>query len=194
MSLVAVEVGVIFLLILVNGALALSEIAVVSARKARLQRLANSGHSGAAAALQLANSPDVFLSTVQVGITLVGVFAGAFGGATLAEEIAGWLSQYPPLAAYGEAIGVGIVVIAITYFSLVLGELAPKRVALNNPERMASLVAQPMNFLARMTSPVVRFLSASTNFILRVLRIRPSAEPPVTEEEIKILVDQGTRA
>lgn len=194
MSMVAVEVGVIFLLILVNGALALSEIAVVSARKARLQRLANSGHSGAAAALQLANSPDVFLSTVQVGITLVGVFAGAFGGATLAEEIAGWLSQYPPLAAYGEAIGVGIVVIAITYFSLVLGELAPKRVALNNPERMASLVARPMNSLARMTSPVVRFLSASTNFILRVLRIRPSAEPPVTEEEIKILVDQGTRA
>jgi len=194
MSIVAVEVVIIFLLILANGVLALSEIAVVSARKARLQWLADSGHRKAAVALLLAQSPDTFLATVQIGITLVGVLAGAFGGATLAEKIEEWLGRYPILAPYGEAIGVGIVVVVITYFSLVLGELVPKRIALNNPERLASAVANPMQLLARATAPFVRLLSASTNLVLRLLRIRPSAEPSVSEEEIKVLVEQGTRA
>ena len=193
-SIVAAEIAVILLLILANGALAMSEIAVVSARKSRLKRLADTGSHKAAVALHLAESPDVFLSTVQIGITLVGVLAGAFGGATVAEKIEAWLSRYPLLAPYGEAVGVGIVVVVITYISLVWGELVPKRIALNSPERVASLMARHMQALARATSPLVRFLSASTNVTLRLLRIRPSAEPSVTEEEIKALMDQGTQA
>ena len=172
----------------------MSEIAVVSARKSRLKRLAETGSHKAALALHLAESPDVFLSTVQIGITMVGVLAGAFGGATVAEEIEGWLSRYPLLAPYGEVIGVAIVVVVVTYISLVWGELVPKRIALNNPERVASLVARPMQALARATSPLVRFLSASTNVTLQLLRMRPSIEPSVTEEEIKALMEQGTQA
>ena len=194
MLMVAIEIVLIVLLILANGALAMSEFAVISSRKTRLQRLADTGNRKAAAALQLAQFPDTFLSTVQIGITLAGVLAGALGGATIAVAIEVWLVRYPLMAPYGRAISVGIVVIAITYLSLVWGELVPKRMALNDPERMASLVARPMHFLAWATSPLVRFLSASTNVTLRLLRIRPSMEPPVTEEEIKVLVEQGTKA
>jgi putative hemolysin len=194
LTIVIVEIVFIFLLILANGILALSEIALVSARKARLQQRAETGDHKAAAALVLAQSPDTFLATVQIGITLVGVLAGAVGGATVAEKIEEWLSRYAVLAPYGEVIGVGVVVIVITYFSLVLGELVPKRIALGNPEQLASVVARPMQLLARAASPFVRFLGASTNLSLRVLRVRPSIEPPVTEEEIKFLVESGTRA
>lgn len=194
MGIVAIEMASIAFLILANGVLAMSEIAVVSSRKARLQHLANRGNRKAAAALDLAQSPDTFLSTVQIGITLVSVLAGAIGGASIAEEIAAWLIRYPRIAPYGQTIGVGIVVITITYFSLVWGELVPKRMALNNPERMASAVAGPMQFLARAMAPLVRFLSASTNATLHLLGIRPSKGSPVTEEEIKVLVEQGTKA
>jgi len=194
MAYIAVEWVIILLLILANGLFAMSEIAVVSARKARLKERADRGDRNAAAALELARSPDAFLSTVQIGITLVGVLAGAFGGATVAEKIGELLQPYPRLAPYGEAIGVGAVVLAITYFSLILGELVPKRIALNNPERIASAVALPMKALARLGSPVVRVLTFSTSFVLRLLRVRPSAEQPVTEEEIKVLMAQGTES
>ena len=194
MSIILFESLLIILLVVSNGVFAMSEFAVVSSRKARLQQLANTGDVKADAALELANNPDRFLSTVQIGITLVGVLAGAFGGATIAEQIGFRLSDVPALASYGEAIGVGIVVLAITYLSLVFGELVPKRLALNNPERIASLVARPMRLLSVMASPFVRLLSLSTGTVLKLMRIRPATEPLVMEEEIKFLLEQGTQA
>ena len=172
----------------------MSEAAVISARKARLQQLADAGNSQARAALELATHPNEFLATVQIGITLVGILAGAFGGATIAEEIAARLSVIPFLAPYGEVIGVGIVVLGLTYFSLIIGELVPKRLALNNAERIASVVAAPMRALSAIAAPVVRLLSVSTDVVIRVLGIKPSAEPSITPEEIKILIEQGTES
>ncbi|MGH9337960.1 MAG: hemolysin family protein, partial [Vicinamibacteria bacterium] len=192
MGIIALESFIILLLILASGALAMSEIAVVSARKARLRQRAEEGDSSAATALELARAPDRFLSTVQIGITLVGVLAGALGGATIAEKIEDALASYPPLAPYAEALGVGVVVAAVTYLSLILGELVPKRIALNDPERIASLVAPSMRGLARIASPAVRFLTLSAAGVLRLLRVRPSTDPAVTEDEIRILIEQGT--
>ncbi|MGE5839866.1 MAG: hemolysin family protein [Deltaproteobacteria bacterium] len=186
------EALVILLLIAVNGVLAMSEIAIVAARKARLQQSANTGDTGARAALDLSSHPNRFLATVQIGITLVGILAGAFGGATLAQEIEGLAADVPALAPYAGIMGVGVVVVAITFFSLVLGELAPKRIALVHAERIASAVAAPMRFLSSLAFPLVRLLSLSTDLVLRVFQIKPSSEPHVTPEEIKILVEQGT--
>ena len=186
------ETLVIFVLIAANGLLAMSEIAIVVARKARLQHSANSGDAGARAALELAAHPNRFLSTVQIGITLVGILAGAFGGATLAHKIERLAIGVPALAPYGSIIGVGVVVIGITFFSLVLGEIAPKRIALVHAERIASAVAAPMRFLSLLTAPLVRLLGISTDTVLRIFKIKPSLEPYVTPEEIKILVRQGT--
>jgi putative hemolysin len=194
MSGMTFEVIFILILILANGLLAMAEIAVISARKARLQQRADDGDEQARAALDLANDPADFLSTVQIGITLVGVLAGAFGGATIASQISNWVAGFPPLAPYSAAIGVGVVVLLITYFTLVLGELVPKRLALNNPERIASLMAAPMRTLSKLTSPLVRLLSFSSNLVLRLLGAKPSGEPPVTEEEIKVMIEQGTQA
>jgi putative hemolysin len=191
---IAFEVIFILILLLANGLLAMAEIAVISARKARLQQRAEEGDEQAIAALALANEPADFLSTVQIGITLVGVMAGAFGGATIAEQISDWVAGFPSLAPYSGAIGVGVVVVLITYFSLVLGELVPKRLALNNPERIATLMATPMRRLSRITSPLVRLLSASSDLVLRLLGAKPSGEPPVTEDEIKVMIEQGTQA
>ncbi|MBP1741178.1 MAG: hypothetical protein H6Q48_3471 [Deltaproteobacteria bacterium] len=186
------ETLVIFLLIAANGVLAMSEIAIVAARKARLQQSANSGDAGARAALELATHPNRFLATVQIGITLVGILAGAFGGATLAHEIEHLAIEVPALAPYAGIIGVGVVVVGITFFSLVLGELAPKRIALVHAERIASKVAAPMRFLSSLAFPLVRLLGVSTDMVLRIVKVQPSLEPHVTPEEIKILVEQGT--
>ena len=172
----------------------MAEIAIVSARKARLQQKAEAGDQKARLALDLANSPDSFLSTVQIGITLVGILAGAFGGATISEVLAAQLNRVPQLAPYSEAISLGIVVLTITYLSLVLGELLPKRIGLNHPEKIATAVAKPMRLLSRIASPAVYLLSASTNGLLKVLGIKGSTEPPVTEEEIKVLITHGTEA
>lgn len=181
-------------LILFNGALSMSEIAVVSARKVRLQQRAEAGNRGAQTALELARDPGNFLSTIQIGITLIGVLTGAFGGATIAEELEGFFNglQIAWLAEHSETISVGLVVVAVTFLSLVLGELAPKQIGLSDPEAIAARVAPPFNRLARWTAPLVRLLSAATNLTLRVLRVRPSSEPEVTEEEIKLLIEQGT--
>jgi len=188
------EILIIFLLIVANGIFAMSEIAVVSSRKARLQQLANEGNAKARAALKLAESPNNFLSTVQVGITLIGVLTGAFGGATIAGNLAGYLQQIPVLAPYSQAIALAIVVLTITYLSLIIGELVPKRLALHSPERIAANIAMPMRMIAAIVSPAVYLLSASTDFVLRILGIGPSTEPLVTEEEIKVLIEQGTEA
>ena len=184
----------IFLLVLFNGLLAMAEFAIVSARKVRLQRRAQQGDRKAQAALHLANEPSDFLSTVQIGITLVGVLAGAFGGATLASALAERLSQWPPLAPYSQGISVGLVVLGITLLSVVFGELVPKRIALIHPESLATSLAIPMQRLSRLVSPVVRFLSWLTNLILRGLGIQAVAEPPVTEDEIRIMITQAAKA
>lgn len=192
MNAVILELVVIFFLVLLNGLFAMSEIAVVTARKGRLQQAADQS-KGAKVALELADSPSRFLSTVQVGITLVGVFTGAFGGATLAAEIALLLDRVPILQPYSQALSVGIVVLGITYFSLVLGELVPKRVALTHPERMAALVAPFMQRLSQIARPVVYVLTRSTEMVVRLLGIKPGDELPVTEEEVKLMIEQGTQ-
>lgn len=194
MSDVTSEVAIIVLLLAFNGVFAMAEMAIVSARKPWLRRLAEQGDAGARAALELAESPNRFLSTAQVGITLVGVLAGAFGGATVAEEIAGDLQAYPAVAPYGEALGVGIVVVAITCLSVILGELVPKRLALANPEGVARVLARPMRFLSVLAAPAVGFLGVSTDLILRLLGQRPEREHPVTADEVRILVEEGVEA
>jgi putative hemolysin len=193
MASAALEITIILLLIVANGVLAMAEIAIVSARKARLQQRAEAGDRGACVALELSESLDDFLSTVQIGITLIGVLAGAFGGATIASQVAAVLGRVPALTPYSDAISVALVVVVITYLSLVIGELAPKRFALDNAERIASRIAPPMRTLSRILSPIARFLSISAEAVLRVLGRRRTSELPVTEEEIRIMLEEGTR-
>ncbi len=194
MATMGFEILIILLLVIVNGVFAMAEIAVVSARKTRLQQRADEGDTRAQMALRLANKPNRFLATVQIAITLVGVLAGAFGGTTVAKKLDLWLSQVPLLAPYSEAVGVGIVVLAITYLSLVIGELAPKRLALTHPEDIATAIATPMQSLSLLAYPLVRLLSVSTDAVLWILRVQPSTAPPVTEEEISLLIGEGTQA
>ena len=191
---ISIEIVFILLLLLANGVFAMSEIALVSARKSRLKQRADNDDAGARAALELADSPNRFLSTVQIGITLVGIFAGVFGGATIAEQLAERIAVVPALAPYAEGIGLGVVVIAITYFSLIIGELVPKRIALNNPEKIVALMARPMRLLSRVAAPVVFLLTFSTSVVLKLLRVKPSTEPSVTEEEVRALILQGAEA
>jgi len=184
----------ILLLIVANGVFALSEIAVVSARKTRIEPAAREGDKNAQTALQLLESPTNFLSTVQIGITLIGVLAGALSGRTLAARLAPLLAQVEWLAPYSTTISLALVVTLITYLSLVIGELVPKRLALNDPEGIAIRVARPMYGLSRVALPLVHLLSASTEIAVRLLGVKPSDEPPVTEEELKSLLKQGTQA
>ena len=193
-SLVAIQLIFILILIIANGVFAMAEIAIVSLRKVRLQQRAEDGDRRAQMALELAESPNRFLSTTQIGITLIGIFAGAFGGATIAGGLQTWLAQFPAIAAYSNEIALGLVVLMITYLSLVLGELVPKRIALTHPELIAMQVAGPMNALSRIASPAVRLLSSSTELLLRVLGGRSGNEPPVTEDEISALIQAGTDA
>lgn len=190
---ILLEILIIGLLILSNGILAMAEMAIVSARKYRLQQRANMGDNPAKLALQLANSPTRFLSTVQVGITLVGILAGAFAGATLAEQLSASLAHIPVVAAYREAIAVGVVVLLITYLSLIFGELLPKRLALSRPEQIASRIAKPMHLLSIVAAPVIRILSFSTDFVYRLFRIPATAEEPISEAEVNLLMRHGTQ-
>jgi len=194
LSELAFEIGIIFLLLVANGVFAMSEIAVIASRKIRLQGLADSGDRQARAALKLARNPNQFLATIQVGITVVGIFAGAFGGATIAKKMSAYLSTFPGLVAYSDVIAVGTVVVVITYLSLIIGELVPKRLALNNPERIASIMAQPMRFLSKIALPVVRLLEVSTNLVIRLLGAKPVPRPVITHEEIKTLIEQGRKS
>lgn len=187
------EILVVAALIVLNGVFAMSEIAVVASRPARLQRLAHQGVRAAGAALALHNAPNTFLSTIQVGITLIGVLLGAIGEAALADDIALLVQRVPSVAQYSEEIALGIMVVIVTYFSLVIGELVPKRLALLRPERIACVVALPMGTFARIMHPAVRLLSASVDTVLRMLRARPSTEPSVTEEEIYAMIEEGAR-
>lgn len=194
MTNIAFELIVIALLIIANGLFAMSELAIVAARKSRLQDWAEKGNARAKSALELAEHPNQFFSTVQIGITLVGILAGAFGGRTLASELSTYLAEIPAIGPYSKTIALGIVVICITYLSVVVGELVPKRIALSHAERIAMSMAGPMRLLSAISSPVVRLLTASTDAIFRLLGSRPPQEPPVTEEEIRRLIQQGTAA
>jgi putative hemolysin len=190
----SLEILAIFILILLNGVFALSEIAVVSSRKARLQHLVNKGNTNAKIALDLANDPEHFLSTVQIGITLVGILAGAVGGVTLSESIKLWLLEFPIVSQYAEILALIIVVIPITFFSIVIGELIPKQLALKNPERVAMFMAIPLRTLSTVMYPFVRLLSFSSSIVIRSFGLIGSSSPSVTEEEIKVMMEEGTKA
>ena len=188
------DIALLLLLILINGVFAMSEIAVVSSRKARLQRLTDDGSPGARSALDLHNEPSTFLSTIQVGITSIGILSGAIGESALADPLATWLGGFALIAPYAKAIALTIVVIGLTYVTVVVGELVPKRLGLLAPEGIASLIARPMNLLSRLTRPLVLLLSSSSSFVLRILGARRKDEPPVTDEEINVLMEQGAEA
>lgn len=194
MSSLIFQILFLVLLIVVNGIFSGSETAIISSRKVRLEQLSKRGNLKARLALKLANSPSSFLSTVQIGITLIGILMGTVGGATISEPLKVFLQSVPFIQNYSEPLSIGIVVSILTYLSLVIGELLPKRVALNNPEQIACTVASPMRQLSKITSPVVYLLGVSTDFCLKILGIKASEEPPITEEEIKVLLEQGTRA
>ena len=181
----------VFVLILLNGLFAMSEIAIVSSRRARLMQMADEGSAGAQRALQLSSEPTRFLSSVQVGITSIGILNGAIGEAAVVTRLNGYFEQVPALAPYAHPLAMGTMVIGLTYVSLILGELVPKRLALTHPETIASLIARPMQILSAAGRPLVLLLSVSTETILRLFRVRQVKPPAVTVEEIKVLVEQG---
>ncbi len=190
---ITLEVVLIVFLVVANGIFAMAEIATVSARKARLRARSEGGDRRATVALDLAERPNDFLSTVQIGITLVGILAGVFGGATLAEELGGYFNTIAWIAPHGEALGLALVVVAITYLSLVIGELVPKRIALANPEQIAVMIAPFMRGLSRLARPAVWFLGVSSGWVVKALRVPKSNEPAVTEEELTSMLELGRR-
>jgi putative hemolysin len=190
----ATEFLILFLLLAANGLFAMAELAIVSARKGKLKRLVEEGDRRAAAALELAEEPTRFLSTVQLGITLVGVFAGVYGGDTLAQRLQGWMMGVPLLVPHAHWLALGVVVLCITFSSLVIGELVPKRLALRDPESMARLMAGPMRLLSTVLGPLVSLLAGATDWILRLFGIAAHSEPMVTDEEVVDLMQEGREA
>lgn len=184
---------IILLLILLNGLFAMAEIAIVSSRKSKLRQLAQNGDKNAAAALELAMSPNRFLSTVQIGITFVGVFAGAFGGERIAHHVAVEIDKIPYLNEYSEVLALLTVVLVITYLSLIIGELVPKRLALSAPEKVASIIARPMKAFSSFVWPLVTVLTLSADWLLDKLRIKSKNEPSVSEEEVRMLIKEGAQ-
>jgi len=189
-----IEVTVVLFLILLNGFFAMSELAVVNSRHGRLEALAAQGQRGARAALALADDPKRFLAGVQIGVTFTAIVAGTFAGATLAKRLQDLLLTYPAVAPYAKTIAIGIVVVTVTYLTLVAGELVPKHVALKDPEAIASRVARPLALMTKAAAPLVSFLSGSTDFIVRLMGLRPGFERPVTEEEIHDLIEEGEKS
>jgi putative hemolysin len=185
------EIFIILGLILINGLFSMAEIALVSARKARLEAQANKGDKRAKDALEMANHPDTFLSTVQIGITLIGILTGIFSGEKLKTDLVAWLAQYQLFKEYSNGIATGIIVIIITYFSLVLGELVPKRIGLARPETIAKFAAGPMRIITLVTYPFIWLLTKSTHLLVGIFRIK-TKDNQVTEEEIKAIIIEGT--
>jgi putative hemolysin len=188
------DIVIVLLLILANGLFSLVEFALVSARRSLLRKRAEGGDAGAKAALELAEDPNRFLSTVQIGITLIGILAGAFGGTRVASYLMPFFLSIPSTAPYAGPVSIGIVVLAITFLTMVIGELVPKRIGLHIPIEIASLFARPMRALSRFASPAVWLVSSSTDLVLRLLRIPPHERPAVTEEEIRAMLEEGRRA
>ena len=194
MSEIGIDVLIIALLILANGVFAMSEMAVVTARKSRLQEWASRGNTRAKTALQLANTPSNSLLTIQIGITLIVILAGVLGGSMLADQVAVYIAFFPVFKPYSRAIALALVVLGITYFTLVIGQLVPKRLAAHYPETVATIVATPLRWLWRISSPLIRLLSISTDTVCYFFGKQQAQETSVTEEEIKTLVQQGTEA
>jgi len=190
---IALDLLVLLILMLANGLLAMAEMSIVSSRPARLQAMVTAGKPGAATALKLLQNPGDFLSTVQIGITLIGIFAGAFGGATLAVPLAEQLRQIGFLAPYATQIAVFAVVLATTYLALVVAELTPKRIALSKPEAIASLVAPMLDLLSRLARPVVVLLDRSSGALSRLFGVRSDSVPTVTDDEVRLLLRQGAQ-
>ena len=188
------EIIVIIFLTMLNGLLAMSELAIVSSRKSRLEQMIKDGDKGARSALQLLGNPSRFLSTVQIGITLIGLSAGAFSGATIGHRLGLWLDSFPVISPYGDILGIGITVIVITYLSVIIGELVPKRIAFAQPERIAAFIAGPMQVLSLIFTPAVWLLHVSTEGVLRVFHMSANRETSITEDEVKSLITEGTRA
>jgi len=186
------EIVIILFLILLNGVFSMSEIALISARKTRLETAAKKGNANAKVALDLANSPNKFLSTVQIGITLIGILTGIYSGEKVTDDVRLFIESYAALKPYAQSLSVGIVVVVLTFFSLVLGELLPKRIGLNYPEAIAKGVAVPMKMVSIITAPFIWLLTITTDFILDVFKIKPTADGKVTEEEIKAIIKEGT--
>lgn len=191
---ITTELFLLAFLVVANGLFAMAEIAVISARKARLKQLAEEGDEGAQAALDLGAEPTRFLSTVQVGITACTILAGAVGGATFADKAAAWLAHLPLLAPLADYLAFGGVAGGIMFLSIIFSELVPKRIALNNPERIARLVAGPVRLMSRVVSPVIDALSAATDIVLKPFGLTRHRGAPVTDEEVNILIEQGLRA
>jgi len=191
MSTPITELGIILVLILANGLLSMSEMALISARKSKLRSAAEQGDKKARKVLELSETPTRFLSTIQIGISLIGTLAGAFGGASLARTIAAWVSQYPPLAPYSHSIALGIVVLFISYLSLVIGELVPKRLALNNAENIATIIAPFLQKFCVLMSPITRILSFSTETVLHILGQSNRAPSPLSQQEIRMLIAES---
>ena len=187
----AIELTVILLLAVLNGVFALSELALVSARRARLVVLERQGVAGAATARVLAENPQRFLPTVQIGITLVSVLAGVFGGARIAARLATWLETVPGIGGFADSLALAIVVVLTTFLTLVIGELVPKQLALRHPERLAAAVARPIHWLARAGSPIVWLLSQSSAMVLRLFGAHADDRQGVTEEELKAVLAEG---
>ena len=188
------EILIVLLLTMFNGVLAMSELAIVSARPARLKVMAAEGSTGAQTALELGAEPGRFLSSVQIGITLVGVLSGAFSGATLGARLSAALMANGLSPALSQALGVGGVVVLITYLSLIIGELVPKQIAMSNPESIASRVAPGMRMLARIAAPLVWFLDVTGRGLLRLLGIRSSSDRAITDEEVRMTIAEATQA
>jgi len=189
-----VEGVVIVLLLMFNGFLAMAEIAIVSSRRGRLEQLADAGRASARTALALAENPSRYLAAIQLGMTLIGILAGTLSGATIAGRLEDWLSLYPAIAPFAKTAAVAIVVVAVTYLSLIIGELVPKQIALKNPETIAIHVARPLAILVRSAAPIIWLLDISTKFILRVVGLRPGFERQVTDEDIQSLVREAERS
>ena len=185
------EISIVLVLLLANGVFAMTEIAIVSSRKGLLQSMSEKGDSGAARALKLADSPNRFLSTVQIGITLVGIVAGALGSGTVASKLAEFLGVIPLIGEYAKPISLVLVIGVLTYLSLVIGELVPKRLAMKYPEAIASAMSGPMAALSNVASPVVSLLSWSTGVLLKFFRVRETDDSGISREELTVMVRQG---
>jgi putative hemolysin len=191
---IGTELAIVFFLIVLNGIFAMSEMAIVSSRRARLVAMAEAGDRGAAAAVELKDDPNRFLSAVQIGITLIGILAGAYSGATLAAKLGPWLNEVPWIAPYGSTVAIGIVVVAITYFSLVVGELAPKRIALAHADAIAARMARPLAAMAAVGRPFVTLLGASAAAVLRLVGVRESEAQGMTADEMRTVIAEGAEA
>jgi putative hemolysin len=185
------DILLVLVLILLSGLFAMSEIAIVSSRRIRLTQMAEDGRAGAQHALNLVSEPTRFLSAVQVGITCIGILNGAIGEAAIASRLRVTFEHAPILAPYADTLALALMVVVLTYVSLIVGELVPKRLALTHPEAIASIIARPMDILARIGRPLVSLLSVSTDTILRLFGVRQVNQPAVTVEEVKVLLQQG---